>query len=362
MMGKRGRLPVLAAMFAAAGTCGSAHAEDAFPKISGEVGIEVQNDFTFDSDDPAAEQNELGATIEPNLFLHFTDHVFINAGLTFEAVRDPGPQEDRVFQDHGIFAEVLTLNYETDRFGVYIGKFGPNFSMAYDAAAGLYGTDISEDDIELAEFLGVGGSLTFDETPIGAMTASASVFALDTTILSESFITNRGRTRQAAGEPGNTESPESFALAIDGEAVPGMEGFRYHVGYALLSADNAATEHRFAVAGEWSFEMDNGVVLTPLAEYVHFQNAGSNANESRNYLTGSLGAEFGPWNAALAYTGKIVTISGAGNGDTYDDQIQFSVGYAFDNGIGIDVGYKHNRTAGIATQTVGALVSYGFEF
>lgn len=39
---------------------GGAWAEDSYPKFSGEIGIEVQNDFTFDSDDPAAEQNELG--------------------------------------------------------------------------------------------------------------------------------------------------------------------------------------------------------------------------------------------------------------------------------------------------------------
>lgn len=129
-----------------------------------------------------------------------------------------------------------------------------------------------------------------------------------------------------------------------------------------LSAENASTEHRFAIATEWGYDLGNGVTLTPLLEYGHFANADSNANESRNYITGSLGAEWGNWNAALAYTGKIVTISGNGNGDTYDDQVGVSVGYAFENGIGIDVGYKHNRTAGVATQTLGALVSYGFEF
>lgn len=336
-------------------------AADEYPKLSGEVGFEIQNDFNFDSDDPAAEQNELGGVIEPAITLQFSETVSINTELVLEAQRDPGPQEDRVFQDHGLAVSVLTINYDGEHFGVYGGKFGPNFARAWDAAAGLYGTDVAE-DLELADFLGVGGYVNLGETAAGSLVGSASAFTADTTILSESFITNRGRTRQAAGEPGNTGAPESFALALDGEAVPGMEGFRYHLGYALLAAENASTEHRFAIAGEWGYDLGNGVALTPLLEYGYFSNADSNVNESRHYMTGSLGAEWGNWNAGIAYTGKIVTISGNGNGDSYDDQIGVSVGYAWDNGIGLDVGYKHNRTAGIATQTVGALLSYGFEF
>jgi len=336
-------------------------AANEYPKLSGEVGIEIQNDYNFQSDDLAAEQNESGALIEPALTLAFTENLSLKTELTLEAQRDPGPAEDRVFQDHGLAVSVLTLNYDSERFGVYAGKFGPNFALAWDAAAGLYGTDVAE-DLELADFLGAGGYVNFGETAAGSLTGSASLFFTDTTILSESFITNRGRTRQAAGEPGNTESPESFTIALDGEEVPGLDGLRYHLGYAFLSAENASTEHRFAIAAEWGYDLGNGVTLTPLLEYGYFANADSNANESRNYITGSLGAEWGNWNAGLAYTGKIVTISGNGNGDSYDDQIGLSVGYAFENGIGVDVGYKHNRDAGIATQTVGVLLSYGFEF
>ncbi|WP_416898376.1 MAG: hypothetical protein ACMVY4_01165 [Minwuia sp.] len=363
MIKARGGITALgaAALLAAGGNAVSA--EESWPKFSGEIGIELQNDFTFDSDDPAAEQNELGTSTGVDLYLHFSENFYINAGLLLEAVRDPGPQEDRVFQDHGLFVEVLTINWENDTFGVYAGKFGPNFSLGYDAAAGLYGTDILGDDVELAEFLGAGGAINLGDSAFGSTVLSASVFTADTTILSESFITNRGRTRQAAGEPGNTESPESFAIALDGEAVPGVEGFRYHVAYAHLGADAAPNEHRIAVAGEWSFEVQEGVTLTPLAEYVRFENAGGNGNESRNYFTASLGLSLQEkWFAALAYTGKDVTVSGGGNGDTYDDQVSLSVGYAFDNGLGLDVGYKHNRSGGIGTSTVGALLTYGFEF
>ena len=170
---------------------------EAYPNITGEVGFEVQNDFNFQSDDPNAEQNELGGVVAPVINLNLNPNLAVTAGLTLEAVRDPGPQEDRVFQDHGIFVDTLTLSWANDDVEVHGGKFGPNFSIGYDAAGGVYGTDLLGDDVELAEFIGAGGAFAVSDS----MTLSGSFFFLDRTFLSESFITNRGRTDLAAGGP-----------------------------------------------------------------------------------------------------------------------------------------------------------------
>ncbi|MDF1720783.1 MAG: hypothetical protein P1U65_08915 [Minwuia sp.] len=336
-------------------------AEAAFPSVSGEVGFEVQNDFNFESEDPNAEQNELGMVIEPVINLNLSRNVFVTTGMTLEAVRDPGPQEDRVFQDHGIFVDTLTLNYEQDDFAVYAGKFGPNFSIGYDAAPGIYGSDLLGDDVELAEFIGAGGSLGLGETGLGNLALSGSVFFLDRTFLSESFITNRGRTNLAAGGAGNTEVPESFAIALDGEAVPGMDGLRFHTAFARMGVNNADTEYRATAGADWAIAVDDDLTLTPLAEYVRFWNAGGNGAESRNYMTLSLLAETGPWNVAIAFTGKDVDVDNA-NGSTFDHQTQISAGYAFANGFTLDVGYKNATAANQTTQTLGALVTYAVAF
>ena len=42
-----------------------------YPNITGEVGFEVQNDFNFDSEDPNAEQNELGGVVAPVINVNF---------------------------------------------------------------------------------------------------------------------------------------------------------------------------------------------------------------------------------------------------------------------------------------------------
>jgi len=340
----------------------TAHADGGtYPMITGEVGFEVQNDFTFQSDDPTAEQNELGGVIAPVINLHLNPNLTVTTGLTLEAVRDPGPNEDRVFQDHGIYVDTLTLSWENDDVSIYGGKFAPNFSIGYDAAGGVYGTDLLGDDVELSELVGAGGAVSLGEGGMGALTLSGSVFFLDRTFLSESFITNRGRTNLAAGGPANTEFPESVVVALDGEDVPGIEGLRYHVALARLAVDAGDDELRATAGAEWSFALNDDVTMTPLVEYVRFWNAGGVGTEDRNYLTLSLVGEAGPWNAALAFTGKDVDVDGA-NGSTFDHQVQVSAGYAFENGFSLDVGYKRATAANVNTQTLGALVTYGIEF
>ncbi len=336
-------------------------ADGTYPAVSGEVGFEVQNNFNFDSEDPNAEQNELGMVIEPVINLNLSQNLFVTTGMTLEAVRDPGPQEERVLQDHGIFVDTLTLTYEQDDFSVYGGKFGPNFSIGYDAAPGIFGADLLGDDVELSEFIGAGGAIGLGEGGLGNLTLSGSVFFLDRTFLSESFITNRGRTDLAAGGPGNTEVPESFAIALDGEAVPGMEGLRYQTAFARLGVENGDTEYRATIGADLAIAIDEDLTLTPLAEYVRFWNAGGNGAENRNYMTLSLLAETGPWNAAIAFTGKDVDVDGA-NGSTFDHQVQLSAGYAFANGFSLDVGYKNATGGNVTTQTLGALVTYGITF
>ena len=350
---------VLGALLATA-TVTAAEGIDA-PGFSGEISIEIQNDYAFDSDDPGEERNELGTLTEPNLFFHATENFYLNAGLTIEAVQDAQPGDDRFFDDHGVFVEVLTANAEFGGLHLYGGKFGPNFSIAFDAAAGLFSTEISEDDIELTEFVGFGGAYTVGDLPVGSITGSASIFTQDTSRLADSWITRRERTREADGGPGNTGGLESFALAIDGEDLPVSGNLRYHVGYAHLSSDTTEDEDRFAIGAEWGLAVSDDVTVTPLVEYVYFDNAGGTDGEERDYLTGSLLVEYGNWNAALAYTNRD-TSAAPGAQDADDYQFQVSAGYAFEIGLALDVGYKINETANVDTSTLGALLAYSYEF
>ncbi len=341
-----------------------------YPHISAEVLVEIQNDDTYDSDDKDAEQNELGTSTEPAITLQLNENLSINAGLVLEAVEDPGPREDREFEDHGMFFEALTINYDMENFGVYVGKFGPNFSIAFDAAAGLYGTDVSEDEIELAEFMGTGGWFNLGDTVFGTITASASVFTQDRTSLQKSALKDREEAKLSDGGPGNSDNADSFSLALDGEEISSWPGARWHLGYVNLENDcdvdeeekmTCDDETRYTAGLEWSFETESGLTFTPLLEYVHFDSYGGEDTVDKDFYTASLLAEYGSWNLALAGTSIETSLSQESNPNS-DYQYQISAGYTFTSGTTLDIGVKKNRTEGDETYTRGILLVHTFEF
>lgn len=72
-----------------------------YPRLTCGVAIELEDDYTFDSDDRTAEINDLYTTTEAALALEFSARTSINSTLVLEPIRDPGPNDDRVFEDLG---------------------------------------------------------------------------------------------------------------------------------------------------------------------------------------------------------------------------------------------------------------------
>ena len=160
-------------------------AEEVAPfTLSGEISIEVQNDYTYESDDPAAELNDLYTTIEPSFSLYLGSGLSIESGLVLEPVKDA--VDDRAFEDEGLYVETLFLQYEGDGWAVFGGKFNPGFGIAWDATPGIWGTDFAE-DYEMTERVGFGGSVDLVAGSAGTHTLSASTFFADTSFLSGSL-------------------------------------------------------------------------------------------------------------------------------------------------------------------------------
>lgn len=356
------RLTALGALLAAASIVSApAQAEEElFPRIEGEIPIEIQNDYTFDADNKAEELNDTYATIEPAISIRFTELFSLEAGLVLEPVLDPDPNDDRFFEDEGLFVETLFLQFATDDFSIFAGKFNPTFGVAWDIAPGLYGTDLAE-DYELTERVGLGGSVTLGNEQTGSHTLTANTFFADTSFLAESVITKRPRNSKASGGPSNTEDLSSFSVTLDGDLAFIGEGIGYHIGAVSQEGGVGNPEDEFGVAvalfGE--FAIGDNTSVGPVVEYVHQSDAGAIA-EDRDYLTLGLGVTHGPWNFAVSDT--IRTIDPAGGGDSDDNQIQVSGGYAFENGLTFDVGYKHLEAGGSDANTLGALLTYTIPF
>ena len=342
-----------------AGRGARAEEQPSYPYIDGEVLIEVQNDYAFDSDDPDAELNDIFTTTEPVIRLHPFPGFYVAVHGVLEPVLPTEPRDDRIFDDHGLFAEELYAAYETDRFFVMGGKYTINFGKAWDEAPGIYGTDFAE-DYELSERVGFGGGATFAYPGIGEATVSGSAFFLDTSILSQSGITNRGQTEISDGGPSNTEKPNSYALAVDG-TVAALPGLAYHAAFVRQRKGRGDTGDETGLLVNAGYVRELGPVeIGTIVEYVHFDNADGIDGQTRHYLTTGLVIGWQNWNLSLSRTARSTKL--ADGSDTDDELIQVSAGYAFDFGLSVDVGYRLANESSVETDIFGVLLAYTYEF
>lgn len=333
---------------------------ESYPKVSGELAVEIQNDWTYESDDRANQNNDLYTTTEPSVSIAFTPSWSLFAHAVLEPVQDPEQFENRVFEDHGAFMEDLFVAYDNGPFSAKAGKFNVGFGIAWDLTPGVYGTDLAEDGYETAERIGGLASWTFASEAVGEHRLSAGSFFLDTSVLSESTPRGRGVTRKEDGGVSNTEDFSSFILSLDGGKLPHMGELAYHLAYMHQGSgeSDTADENAFAVGLHTSITIGPEITLTPLVEYVRQQDAGGVAGEDRDFLTLAAQAEWQGFNLALAWTGRETD----GTTDQDDHQFQVSVGYAFDFGLTFDAGWKITDEANVQTRTLGAIATYTFEF
>ncbi len=343
-------IPFLGATFSA-----HANEETSYPNISGELSLELQDDWTYNSDDETAEINDLYPTVTLTTKVAFTQALSVNLEATLEPIEDA--TDDRAFEDLGGYLNILTINYDTDLFSVYAGKFTPNFGIAWDAAPGLYGTDLNE-DYEFAEMIGLGGALHFNLA--GDHTVSASSFFADTTFLSDSVGDSRGPLDEDDGGPANTEGLESFAVALDGGFTE-LDGFRYHVGFTSLAEGDDGTENQlgYVVGAEYGFPITEEITATPLFEYAYLDNLGGADGDSAQFVTAGIGFEYNAWAASTTFQHRNTE---TGSSDVDDYVFDITVGYTFENGIGVAGGWRHAEEDDVDNSGLGILLSYSLEF
>lgn len=343
----------------AAAPFATAYAENSYPRIEAVIPFEIENDYAYKSDDPAAELNNTFAVIEPEVTVHFSDSISIVAGLVFENVVDPAG--DRFFKDQGLFIEQLFAQYSGDNFNVKAGKFNPTFAVGWDKAAGIYGVDFAE-DYELTEKIGFGADVTFGDEDSGEHTLSGSTFFSDTSFLSQTFINSRGQPRIGDGGAGNTEDLSSFAVSLDSESVPALGGLGYTLGVAQLGKGigNTDNETSYAVGLFGSFDVTDEVAVEPLIEYVRRDNTGGSIADA-DYLTVSSALLYGPWNVSASYTNRNTDLNTAAAPDVEDHLYQVSGGYEFASGLTADFGYRFSEEGHVDTHVIGVLCTYELE-
>ncbi len=328
------------------------------PRIEVSIPIEVQNDWTYESDDADNEHNQLFTKIEPEATVHLIRGLTLVGHAVIEPVRDPAARENRAFEDHGVFVEDLYIDYAFGRYGIRGGKFTPAFGVGWDITPGIHGTDFAEAGYEFAERIGIAGRVGFEIETAGAYTVTAHAFFLDTTVLVQSLGRGRGTTERADGGVSNTEDPSSYALTLDGETIAGIGGLGARLSYIRQARGEGDEddEKGFSAALWHELKLGRELTLSPMIEVVRFDAAEGIGGQDRGFLTvaGRLG--WRGWNLTLAYTGRDTETPGAPEMD--DEQFQVSAGYSFEFGLDVDVGWHRVEESGIDTRRLGVLAAY----
>jgi hypothetical protein len=332
------------------------------PRLEISIPIEVQNDWTYDSDDAANRHNQLFPKIEPEATLHVMPGLSLVGHAVIEPVREAEAGEDRYFEDVGVFMEELYADYAFSRYGLRGGKFGVAFGVGWDITPGVYGTDFAEAGYELTERIGLAGRAKLETEAAGAYTFIAHGFFRDTTVLSESLGRGRGTTDHGDGGVSNTEDLSSYALTLDGENLAGVTelGARLSFVRQARGVDSTEAETGISAALWHKMKLGKGLTLSPMIEYVHYDDADGVSGQDRDFLTLAGRLDWQSWNLALAYTGR--DTDATGGGDVNDFQFQVSAGYAFDFGLEFDVGWQIVNEGGIESQRIGLLAAYALKF
>jgi len=357
--------------------------------IEGRVLFEFTGDSLADSDDKVFSTDEeynYFLEIEPIFFVNMGEYWRINNHWKFRPVGDRAytvntvngnayygetfyGKEGWISRDfhvdgYGIILEELEIQFEKNDFKLGFGKFNPEFGIAHDKQRyhGIYGVVLPR-EYELIEKWGFSVGGVFENFEL-----EVSSFFDDTTGLSDSALSNRGRDKSRGGA-GNTKRPTSFSIAAKGNDLFGVGGLNYNAGFRYLATSESLEEDEKGYLGglEYVIEFGNDAMLIPFVEYAYFTDYDGVDSRDTFYRTYSLTGLAGNWNIVLSDT--IKTEKEDYFNDIDDYSVQCSIGYKFESGLMIDFGGWHRKQTFKTNildinryDTLGGKVSYMLEF
>lgn len=341
----------------------TAHA-DGSGRLSGEVVMKLQGESGVDgaNDDNRRHRIFLRTEVAPTL--RVSENIHIDGVFVLEPVHDPDPGRDAYFKDEGIFAEEIKLTFGYGPWAAFAGKFNPAFGSVWDYGRGIWSEDFAE-DYEITEKIGFGVRYTHETPDFGTHAVIASTLFADTTFLSQSVVTKRGRTDKSDGGASNPEDFSSFVVSLEGEKAAGVEDLYYKLGYRYLGEGDADRRAGGADETGWVatlghvFRPTDRIALDVLGEYADIRDFEGVSGEDRHYASASVIATLDEsWSLTVGYT--VRTIDGA---DEHDDYLlQVSDGYDFRNGLTLEAGWKQTEESGEGDNILGALARYSFGF
>tara|TARA_A100001011_G_scaffold96578_1_gene101614 strand:- start:2009 stop:3175 length:1167 start_codon:yes stop_codon:yes gene_type:complete len=351
----------------------AAHSDEPF---YGHVGIRVHADHVNDAGEGEEEVNEYYTHSHVELGSRIAEGFNIDTNLKIEG--EPGGHghggiarthdgETRVFEDHPLIVESLTLTYSYEDFSVYLGKFNPKVGLDYHSFPGLYSYSMIE-EYKIAERIGAGVKFGANFDDFGTHQLNVSGFHADTTFLSDAILDSRGHTSKSDGGLANTEDFDSYAISLGGKDFYSLdnnivERLSYRFGYALQKAGigNEEDEARYSLSLSYRENFSDKISKTLIFEYMDIEHYSGEEAHDRSYFTSSLGLELYPYSFSTTYT-FVDNDAPEEEDEDHDGKIlQISVGYAVTPDINISFGFKRADEENEVNERFGLGFKYAFE-
>lgn len=341
-----------------------------YPDLTGKALFELRTDRVTSTNKNGVDDNNADINVDADFNLKMNKNwsvisdwrirpVFKRGGSNPERYREILSASRGFGQnDDGLIIEQLKAQYENEDARFFVGKFNPAFGTAFrkEKRIGVFTTDFTK-DYEIREKLGAGVTALLEKSEL-----TVDFFTNDTTPLSNSALNRRGEEKKSDGLAGNTSGPSSFTIAIEGEDLFGINDLYYNFGYRNLSVDKTANsddEKGFVAGAEYSIPLSTNTSLIPFVEFVSIDNLSGIASRDATYTTLALIAKYSGWTTSVSNVKRKIDSSTA----KYNDyQVQFSVGYKFDNNIAIDVSKANIKEDGNKGSLIGAIISYIYNF
>ncbi len=284
------------------------------------------------------------------------------------------------FRRQALFLEQLYAQWKPeDTLTLQGGLLVAPFGRGYHDFPGIL-TAVRAHEVYLID-QSLGGAATWtylDDPRFGAHDVSGAIFTLDRSFLTSTGITRRSccdaayerynRNTAAQGGPGNNATFNNFAIALDGDRMPFLPGFSYHL--AVLSqgqgSDGTAREWGYAAGLRYERRWTREQTTLVFAEGVQFRNAGGRprveiptlgfdpdtgeevegvtdgaVSERLTFTTLGVQHRIGPWRGTLAW--QQLQRKRSIDPVPTENYVEASVGRELGRGFSLDVGYQSAR-------------------
>ena len=279
----------------------------------------------------------------------------------------PADKDDKFFEDHPIFIAALTLNYDTENFSAYAGKFNPVVGVDYHSFPGMYISTLVE-HYAIRERIGAGFKVRHDLEDFGKHSLEVSSFMADTTFLSDSVLRQRGNTSKEDGGPSNTQRFNSYAISLEGSNFYSLtnnivEGLSYRIGHAVQAAAEKSPrdEIRYSVSVGYKHIFTRDLTARLMTEHMAINNLNGETSHDRSYNNLALRFNYKNWFAGAAYT--LIDNEADEEKENHDGHVfETSAGYNFPFGLSVEVGYKRSDEENEEKELLGTLLKYSYSF